>query len=88
MGLLELTALELGKQIKEKKVSVKEAVEASFSRIRESEETVHAFITLEEEKALKNAEEIQARIDAGVLSGPLAGVPMAVKDNILSLIHI
>ena len=30
MGLLELTALELGKQIKEKKVSVKEAVEASF----------------------------------------------------------
>ena len=34
MGLLELTALELGKQIKEKKVSVKEAVEASFSRIR------------------------------------------------------
>lgn len=82
MGLLELTALELGKQIKEKKVSVKEAVEASFSRIRESEETVHAFITLEEEKALKNAEEIQARIDAGVLSGPLAGVPMAVKDNI------
>ena len=82
MGLLELTALELGKQIKEKKVSVKEAVEASFSRIRESEETVHAFITLEEEKALKNAEEVQARIDAGVLSGPLAGVPMAVKDNI------
>ena len=52
MGLLELTALELGKQIKEKKVSVKEAVEASFSRIRESEETVHAFITLEEEKSL------------------------------------
>ena len=46
MGLLELTALELGKQIKEKKVSVKEAVEASFARIRESEETVHAFITL------------------------------------------
>lgn len=82
MGLLELTALELGKQIKEKKVSVKEAVEASFARIRESEETVHAFITLEEEKALKNAEEVQARIDAGVLSGPLAGVPMAVKDNI------
>ena len=65
MGLLELTALELGKQIKEKKVSVKEAVEASFARIRESEETVHAFITLEEEKALKNAEEVQARIDAG-----------------------
>ena len=82
MGLFELTALELGKQIKEKKVSVKEAVEASFSRIRESEETVHAFITLEEEKALKNAEVVQARIDAGVLSGPLAGVPMAVKDNI------
>lgn len=87
MGLLELTALELGKQIKEKKVSVKEAVEASFSRIRESEETVHAFITLEEEKALKNAEEVQARIDAGVLSGPLAGVPMAVKDNICTEGH-
>ena len=35
----------------------------------------------DKEKVLKKAEEIQAKIDAGELDGPLAGVPVAVKDN-------
>ena len=82
MELLDLTALELGRQIKEKKVSAKEAVEASFARISECEDRVHAFITLDEEKALREAETVQERIDRGELTGPLAGVPVAVKDNI------
>ena len=82
MQLTEYTALELGKKIKEKEVSVKEAVEASFARIHESEEAIHAYVTLEEEKALKEAEQVQAKIDCGELTGPLAGVPVAVKDNI------
>ncbi|MBP3927366.1 MAG: Asp-tRNA(Asn)/Glu-tRNA(Gln) amidotransferase subunit GatA [Clostridium sp.] len=82
MQLTEYTALELGKKIQEKEVSVKEAVEASFARIHESEEAIHAYVTLEEEKALKEAEQVQAKIDCGELTGPLAGVPVAVKDNI------
>ena len=82
MKLTELTALELGKKIKEKEVSVKEAVEASYDRIHKYEGKIHAYVTLEEEKALKEAEAVQARIDKGELTGPLAGVPVAVKDNI------
>lgn len=82
MELIKLTALELGKKIKEREVSVEEAVTASFARIHECEDTIHAFISLSEEKAIEDAKAIQSRIDRGELTGPLAGVPVAVKDNI------
>ena len=49
MKLTELTALELGKKIKGKEVSVKEAVEASYDRIHKYEGKIHAYVTLEEE---------------------------------------
>lgn len=82
MGISELTALELGKEIKEKRISVREAVQASLERIHKYEDTVHAYVTLTEEAALAQADEIQKQIDDGTLTGPLAGVPMAIKDNI------
>lgn len=82
MGISELTALELGKEIKEKQISVREAVQASLERIHKYEDTVHAYVTLTEEAALAQADEIQKQIDDGTLTGPLAGVPMAIKDNI------
>ena len=82
MGISELTALELGKEIKEKQISVREAVQASLERIHKYEDTVHAYVTLTEEAALAQADEIQKQIDDGILTGPLAGVPMAIKDNI------
>ncbi len=82
MGISELTALELGKEIKEKRISVREAVQASLERIHKYEDTVHAYVTLTEEAALAQADEIQKQIDDGILTGPLAGVPMAIKDNI------
>lgn len=46
MGISELTALELGKEIKEKQISVREAVQASLERIHKYEDTVHAYVTL------------------------------------------
>ncbi len=79
---LELSALALGRQIRERKISAVEAVQAALSRIRETEETVHAFVTVDEEGALRRAKQVQQKIDAGELSGPLAGVPAAVKDNL------
>ena len=82
MKILEYTAVELGKKIKAKEISVKEAVEAVFSQIEKTEEDVHAFVSYNKEKALQKAEEVQRKIDTGELTGPLAGVPMAVKDNI------
>ena len=46
MGISELTALELGKEIKEKRISVREAVQASLERIHKYEDIVHAYVTL------------------------------------------
>lgn len=82
MRLTELTALDLGKQIQAGAVSVREAVQASFDRIRGTENELHAFLSLDEDRAMGEAEEVQKKIDEGLLTGPLAGVPMAVKDNI------
>jgi len=82
MELLELTALELGKEIQKKNVSVREAVEASLAQIHKKEPDIHAFVTIEEEKALRAADRVQKQIEDGTLTGPLAGVPAAVKDNI------
>lgn len=82
MSLMSLTAVELGKKIKAKEVTVKEAVLAAFENIEKYEKDINAFVTVgEKEQILKNAEEIQTLIDKGVLNGPLAGVPVAVKDN-------
>ena len=81
MDLLKLTALELGEKIKAKEVTVREAVDAVIGQIRESESEIHSFVTIDEEGAYAQAEEIQKKIDAGELTGPLAGVPVAVKDN-------
>lgn len=82
MGILDLTALELGRKIKAKEISVKEATQAVLKQIRAVEPTVHGYVSYDEESALKRAEEVQEKIDEGTLTGPLAGVPMAVKDNI------
>ena len=79
--ILDLTAVELGKQIKAGKILVKEALQAVFDQIDRTEETYHCYITLNREEAFRQAEVIQKKIDAGELTGPLAGVPVAIKDN-------
>lgn len=81
MELLSLSAVELAAKIKAKEVTVKEAVEAVFAKIEEKEEKYNCYVTLDKEGALKQAEEIQKGIENGTLTGPLAGVPVAVKDN-------
>lgn len=81
MDILSMTACELGQAIKDKKVSVLEATKAVISQIKESEPKYNCFVTVDEEGALKQAEEIQKKIDDGSLTGPLAGVPVAIKDN-------
>lgn len=82
MKLLELTAVELGKKIKAGEVTVEEAARAAFDAIRAKEEKVHSFVTIDEDGAMNRAKEVQKLIDDGTLTGPLAGVPVAIKDNI------
>ena len=82
MDLLGMTALELGRKIKNREVSVTEATKASLGQIEALEETLNCYVTVDEEGALKQAERIQREIEEGTLTGPLAGVPVAVKDNL------
>lgn len=82
MSLMSLTAVELGKKIKAKEVTVVEATKAALDQIEAVEKDVNSYVTVvDREAALKRAEEVQKLIDDGTLTGPLAGVPVAIKDN-------
>ena len=59
-----------------------DAVEAAIAQIERVEENVHSFVRIDKEGARKRAEEVQKMIDDGTLTGPLAGVPVAIKDNL------
>lgn len=80
--VLSLTAVQLGKKIKSGEVTSPEAVRAVLNQIKSKEPVIHSYVTVEEEKALAQAEAVQKRIESDELTGPLAGVPVAVKDNI------
>ena len=81
MSILDLTALELGKKIKAGEITSPQATEAVIKQIKAVEDQIHSYVTLDEEGAMKRAKEVQAQIEAGTLTGPLAGVPAAIKDN-------
>jgi aspartyl-tRNA(Asn)/glutamyl-tRNA(Gln) amidotransferase subunit A len=87
--VLSMSALELAAAIRSKKLGVAEAVRACLDTIEKTGARSNAFLAVSEENALRRAEEVQARIDAGdllsPLASPLAGVPIAVKDNISTL---
>lgn len=82
MSLMSLTAVALGKRIRAGEATAADAALDALAQIRKKEDTLHCFITVEdEERILAQADEVQKKIHAGELDGPLAGVPVAVKDN-------
>ena len=81
MSLMSLTAVELGKKIKAKEVTVVEAVQEALDAVEKKEKDVNSFVTVMRKEALEKAKEVQEKIDNGELTGPLAGVPVAIKDN-------
>ena len=81
MDILSYSAVELGKAIKSGEVTAVEAMQAVLDQIDKTEETIHAYVTIDKEAALKKAAEVQKKIEAGEITGPLAGVPVAIKDN-------
>lgn len=81
MSLMSLTAAELGKKIQAKEVTAVEAAKEALAQIREKEAVLNSFVTVDEEDALRRAAEVQKKIECGELTGPLAGVPVAIKDN-------
>ena len=81
MEIQKLTAVSLGIKIKEKEISVREALDAVFAQIDQTEDRYHAYVTLDKEGAYKQADAVLEKIDKGELTGALAGVPVAIKDN-------
>jgi aspartyl-tRNA(Asn)/glutamyl-tRNA(Gln) amidotransferase subunit A len=95
MTLMDQTAYSIAKKVMAGELSAVEVLEAALERIAmvdgrpgaldgslspEDESKVHAFITLTEDRAREQAEAVDARIKAGEDIGPLAGVPVTVKD--------
>ena len=82
MSILGLTALELGRKIKARELTAMDAVKAVLEQIKQKEPSIHAYVTIDEEGALRHATEVQEKIEKGSLTSPLAGVPTAIKDNL------
>ncbi len=77
----ELSAIELRQKIAAGKISSVEAAKVVFERIKKFEPVIGAFISTHEDQAMEFAADIDRRIAAGEPVGKLAGVPIAVKDN-------
>ncbi|MGN1034275.1 MAG: Asp-tRNA(Asn)/Glu-tRNA(Gln) amidotransferase subunit GatA [Oscillospiraceae bacterium] len=82
MKLNELAATELIELLSNKECSALEIIEDTFREIERKEPEMEAFITLTKEAALKNAKRVDEKIASGGELGSLAGIPIAVKDNI------
>ncbi len=96
MELCDLPAIQLAEMIRQRQTSAVAAVQSTLDRIQavdgrqgsldyteitpEDERTLHAYITVSAEQALARAHEIDRQIEAGQDPGPLAGVPISVKD--------
>lgn len=82
MDINDFTALELSAAIKNKLLTCTEAVNCVFQRISNTDRIMNSYITICKENTLIKAAEVQKRIDSGELKSPIAGVPVALKDNI------
>ncbi|MEV8215191.1 Asp-tRNA(Asn)/Glu-tRNA(Gln) amidotransferase subunit GatA [Leifsonia sp. NPDC077715] len=78
--LTRISASALADKLATREVSSEEAVRAHLDRIEAVDADVHAFLHVAGEKALRTAAEIDGRRAAGDPLGPLAGVPIAIKD--------
>ncbi|MGA8117768.1 MAG: Asp-tRNA(Asn)/Glu-tRNA(Gln) amidotransferase subunit GatA [Actinocatenispora sp.] len=82
--LTRRTAEDLGAAIAAREVSAVEVTQAHLDRIAVVDDSVHAFLHVAGEAAVRQAAEVDARIAAGEKLGPLAGVPVAVKDVVVT----
>ena len=79
--ILSLSAVELGKKIAAGEITSVEATKAYLDAIGAKDKEINAYVTVDTEGALAAAAEADAKIKSGELSGPFAGVPVAIKDN-------
>jgi aspartyl-tRNA(Asn)/glutamyl-tRNA(Gln) amidotransferase subunit A len=82
LKLYELTAHEIRDKLRKREISVKEVLDDTYSRVDSVESKINSYITLTREKAYAAAEKIDKAINRGGCLPDLAGIPMAIKDNI------
>ena len=82
MELFEMTAASLSEKLRKKECSAVEITRSVLGQISKKEEQIGSFVTVCEERAVKQAEEVDQKIAAGESLSPLAGIPVGVKDNI------
>ena len=83
--IYELTASEVRNKILNKELSAYDVTKAVFERIEKTDELIGSFVSLRKEKALEEAKIIDEKIAKGEKVGALAGVPVSIKDNMVSL---
>ncbi|MBQ7036101.1 MAG: Asp-tRNA(Asn)/Glu-tRNA(Gln) amidotransferase subunit GatA [Clostridia bacterium] len=81
-ALVSMTAHELHDKLVNREVSALELTRAQLAHIEETEAEIESYITVTSASALKKAEEVDKKIAAGEEISPLAGIPVAIKDNI------
>lgn len=82
-ALKELTIKSFHDGLRDKQFSALEIAQACFGHIKETDPKIGAFLSLAEEEALRQAEEVDIALAKDEEIGQLAGVPLAIKDNIL-----
>lgn len=83
-NLYKLTASEIKNKISKGELKVEDVVRKTFERIEKIDGTIGSFVHLRKEKALEEAKKLDERIAKGEKVGALAGVPVAIKDNMVS----
>ena len=87
MDVSTLKIRDMRKLLDDKKISATELTKEYLTRINKYNKDLEVYITVSEEKALKDAEKAQEIIDSGKASD-LTGIPIAIKDNIFqSLVY-
>ena len=81
MDITELTVHELQEKLANKELTITQITKAYVDRINEKEKDVGAFVTTLTQEATKQAEEIQAKVESGEITGDFAGIPIGIKDN-------
>ncbi|MEE9201173.1 MAG: Asp-tRNA(Asn)/Glu-tRNA(Gln) amidotransferase subunit GatA [Candidatus Brocadiales bacterium] len=78
----ELTAFELKEKLASGEITAQKVTDDVFRQVEEKDPLIGAYLTLNKEVALETAGEIDEKIKRGERPGLLAGIPVAVKDNI------
>lgn len=82
MEIYEMTAFETAEKIKNREITAMDAVESVAKAVESKDKTYNCYTSFDKEIAFEQAEQVQKRIDNGELVSELAGVPIAIKDNI------